>query len=304
VPDKAYQPNALGSDVARNPRQYVLRRLAGALVRLFGLNRSGEFATEFAQAIQPITRLRTPQGEMLCRGGHGRLVWRVRSFHEEEPDTIKWLDALQPTDVLWDVGANVGMYSVYAARFRRSKVFAFEPEAQNYALLVENISLNRAGDLCKPVMCAIFAAQGFGGLEVRYVTKGGAYNHFGRGGDRPVYAPEPSSAEASGAVTQMVFGTSLDELLRDPMFVPPTHLKIDVDGREPEIIDGAGALLQHAGLRSVLIELCRRSSRDMEIPGRLEKLGFKLVSQRSNWDYREDRSRENENPTVNMIFSR
>ena len=139
------------------------------------------FGTEFAQSIDPVIEVSTKHGSMLCRGGHGRLLWRARSFHEEEPETLRWLDELDVDDVLWDVGANVGMYSLYAGKFRGCRVVAFEPEAQNYALLVDNFALNGLGDRCFPVMTALYDSDGFGYLDVRYVTKGGAYNHFTSG---------------------------------------------------------------------------------------------------------------------------
>ena len=69
-------------------------------------------------------------------------AWRVRSMYEKEPDTIRWLESIPEGAVLVDVGANVGMYSVFAAVVRKAKVYAFEPESQNYALLNANIAAN------------------------------------------------------------------------------------------------------------------------------------------------------------------
>jgi hypothetical protein len=43
---------------------------------------------------------------------------RAEQLLTKEPETIAWLDGLGPDDVLWDVGANVGMFSLYAAAAR------------------------------------------------------------------------------------------------------------------------------------------------------------------------------------------
>ena len=52
--------------------------------------------------------------------------WRVDSFHTKEPETIKWLSSICDSDVLFDVGANVGMYSIFAAKICGASVYAFE----------------------------------------------------------------------------------------------------------------------------------------------------------------------------------
>ena len=303
---KKFDVAAIASDVARSEEQARLRDAAELLIEQMRLNEAGAFATEFVQALRPVVTLQAPDGPVHFRGGHGRLIWRVDSFFEEEPDTIEWLDSMTEDDVLWDVGSNVGMYSLYAAKLRRSTVYAFEPESQNYATLCENIALNRVGDRCVPVMAAVSRRAGFGELAVRYVTKGGAYNQF-TGADQEDIAG-PTSVETAGnagpEIRQVVYGISLDELLDDPYFKAPTRLKGDVDGREADIFDGAGKLLRDRRLRGIMVELNRAFERDMAIPSMLEGLGFAKTAERSNWDYREDRSRESEYPTVNMIFAR
>ena len=67
--------------------------------------------------------------------------WRVTTFLTKEPETIEWIDTFAPGDVLFDIGANIGCYSIYAAS-RSVRVMAFEPESQNYALINQNIFLN------------------------------------------------------------------------------------------------------------------------------------------------------------------
>jgi len=49
----------------------------------------------------------------------------------KEPDTLMWIDKIPEHSVFWDVGANVGLYSCYAAKARNCIVFAFEPSVFN-----------------------------------------------------------------------------------------------------------------------------------------------------------------------------
>src|SRR5262249_51173601 len=86
--------------------------------------------------------------------------WRVDSLFEKEPVTIEWIGGFRAGEVLVDVGANVGMYTVWAAKTRRVRVFAFEPEAQNYALLNRNILLNGLETLASAYCLALSSEAG------------------------------------------------------------------------------------------------------------------------------------------------
>ena len=303
-PVEHFDPTAIGSDAPRSRRQLWMRRLARTLVSTLGLNRPTELATEIVQAIRPYATIPTRHGPLYCVTGHGRLVWRARTYHTEEPETIAWLDRMDSSSVYWDVGANVGLYAIHAARFRGARVLAFEPESQNFALLVENVFLNRVGDLCRPACIALSGRSGPGELAVRYLTKGGAYNHFLDGTTPPTPESQETSGNNSAGLHQVVYSVTLDDLVHEWGETPPTHLKIDVDGLEPSIIAGAHRLLDCMTLRTVLIEINRASPADLEIPKIITSHGFQLRSERSNWLSREDRTREHEMPTTNMIFDR
>lgn len=308
--NKAFDSAALGSDIARNRKQYWMRRIAAAVVGTLGLNRPNALSTEIVQAINPVATIDTRYGPLYCRTGHGRLLWRAETFFTEEPETIEWLDRLQPDDVLWDIGANVGLYSVYAAKFRKCKVLAFEPEAQNYALLLENIALNHLEGRCLPANLALTRQPEMGRLRVRYITKGGAYNMF-RGGvasEDEGALPESFLAAQKYALhdgfDQLMMGCSVDDLVFKHNLPAPTHLKIDVDSIEPEIVAGAMETIRGGTPRSILIELNTRSAADIAVPEQLAPLGFKVVSRRSNWESREDKTRATDLPADNVILER
>jgi len=262
--------------------------------------------TEIVQAINPIATVQTPQGPLLCRAGHGRLLWRARTFYTEEPITIAWLDRLTPQDVYWDIGANVGMYAIYAAKFRGCRTFAFEPESQNYALLVDNIVMNGVAENCLPAIIAVAQHAEVSKLRVRYVTKGGAFNMFqaAGGGDVPDSFQAAQSYEQHHGFEQLVFGCSVDELVRTYGLPAPTFIKLDVDGLEPRIIAGALETIRAGSVRSILVELNTKSAADMAIPGILAEHGFRQAQTSNTWDQREDRSRAEDLPTLNVVFDR
>ena len=63
----------------------------------------------------------------------------MRTLFSKEPITLAWIDTFKDGETLYDIGANVGMYTIYAAVMRKANVYAFEPEALNYAELNKNI---------------------------------------------------------------------------------------------------------------------------------------------------------------------
>ncbi len=303
---KSFDPSAIGSDVPRSKKQHYLRKFSKFFVNFVGLNKPGPLSTEIVQQIQPVIKIPTKKGDLLCKIDHGRLLWRANTFYIEEPETINWLDTLKKEDVLWDVGANVGLFSIYAAKVSGCKVYAFEPESQNYASLVENIALNDLGDLCFPAALAINDSSKIGQLNVRYITKSGAYNLF-ETDERKDYTPESIKSvggKENCVVKQLTYGVSIDDLINKHGLTPPSHIKIDVDSIEYFIIKGADKTLDSEQVKSVLVEVNRRSEYDLKIPEILKEKGFKLVSERSNWISREDRTKEQEYPATNMIFSR
>lgn len=68
--------------------------------------------------------------------------YRLDTFSTKEPETLDWIDSLAEGSVLWDIGANIGLYSIYAAKARNCRVYAFEPSVFNLELLAKNIFLN------------------------------------------------------------------------------------------------------------------------------------------------------------------
>lgn len=292
---KAYDPSAIGSDIPRTFQQYLARTFAKFLIRLSGLNRPNFLSTEIVQQIYPVCSIPTKFGVIRCKCGHGRLRWRATTFYTEEPETIKWLDSLAQDDLLWDIGSNVGLYAIYAAKKTGCRVLAVEPESQNYAILIENIALNNLQDYIGATNFAITSKFCVGRLEVHDITKGGAYNQFLPG-------ISPGKNKNGVPISQLQIGVSLNDLVSRFNLPVPTHVKIDVDGNEPDIIAGAGEVLKHNRCRSILMEIQRDDPQSLAIVDKLKEYGFRILSQRSNWESRSNRAREKEHPAINIIF--
>ena len=68
--------------------------------------------------------------------------WRAQTIFTKEPITIEWIRNFKKNSIFYDIGANVGIYSIFAALVSKVKVISFEPESGNYNVLMENINLN------------------------------------------------------------------------------------------------------------------------------------------------------------------
>lgn len=219
-----------------------------------------------------VHRVRIRGGELAFHVPGALLYDRAAGMLSKEPDTLRWLDAMAAGDVLWDIGANVGVFSLYAAARARCRVLAFEPSAANFHFLARNLQLN-AGLRVDAYCVALAGRTGLGAMNLATPAAGMAMAQFGKPGEASPYWDGPVSA------THGMVGFTIDDFVArfEPPF--PTHVKIDVDGLEPDILEGAAATLADARVRSVMAEV---SLTDEQARGRslaaLEKAGFALLS--------------------------
>ena len=197
---------------------------------------------------------------------------RIEYRQTKEPETVAWLNQMPEGKVLWDVGANVGTYSLYAARQRGMRVLAFEPHYANFFALNENIRLSQATSLIQAYCTAFDSKEGLSGFYAPHTSIGGSGSNLGA----------PVNDQGLGYEAQFVqggLGISVDkftELFNPPL---PTAIKIDVDGLELEILQGATSLLENSELRFLSIEMndARENERDNALQI-LSDSGFVSVS--------------------------
>jgi FkbM family methyltransferase len=193
--------------------------------------------------------------------------WRVDSLFHKEPVTLAWIAGFESTDVLVDVGANVGMYTIWAAKTRGVRVYAFEPESQNYALLNRNIALNDLGALVKAYCLGLSDAAGYSELHLSAIMIGGSCHSLG---ERVDFRHQPMKP----AFSQGCVAARIDDLVSSGLMPVPNHIKIDVDGFEPKVIAGAAGVLRERTLRSLLIEVNQNLSDHLDMVAHLGTLGF------------------------------
>lgn len=200
------------------------------------------------ERLRQVERVELPSGgSMSVFCDHPQVLSRVERVYSKEPHTIAWLNGLDETDILWDIGANVGIYSLYAALERGARVMAFEPMRENFEALQANVRLNKIGDKVSAIPLAASDEEALGHFFVRNSNVGSSGHQFGRNVDERGEEFEPADIES-------VLAARLDCLIDVFRMPAPTYLKIDVDGLELKVIAGAGSLLRHPKLKSVLVE--------------------------------------------------
>ena len=220
----------------------------------------------------PVRTIRTLAGPIRFVCENPLTLWRATTFFKKEPDTLEWIDRMHPGDVLFDIGANVGLYTIYAAK-RGVRVFAFEPESQNYALLNRNIYLNGLQDHVTALNVALSDRNVIDALYLSSMEKGASLHTVHSNVD---------FAEQVFAVgfRQGVLAATLDSLVEEWQLPLPTHIKMDVDGHESAIVHGAEKVLGDRNLQSVLVELNLETGKDRAVIDALANNGLRLEAQR------------------------
>lgn len=193
----------------------------------------------------------------------------VHTFLTEEPETIAWIDnRIRPGEVVWDVGANIGLYACYAAR-AGARVIAIEPSGINFGQLVAHVELNGLADVVAPYCLALTEASRATELFMSGFEAGHAFSSIG--------APESQVSVFDPVFRQATLAFAADDLVERFALPTPDHLKIDVDGAEIPILRGAEGLLKD--VRSVLIEVEGRNAErlDSDILPLMSAAGLNLV---------------------------
>jgi FkbM family methyltransferase len=220
------------------------------------------------EALNPRSEIEHDGAKMVFATPSVLTHWRVESIYEKEPWTLEWIAGFHPGEIFLDCGANVGMYTIWAAVTRRVRVYAFEPESQNYALLNRNILLNEVGHLVDAYCVGLSDAAGLSKLHMADLRAGGSCHSLGEALD---FRHEPLNTEFS----QGCIADTLDALVAKRYIPVPNHIKIDVDGFEPKVIAGALATLSEKPVRSLLIETNQNLADHRDMVKVLNDLGFK-----------------------------
>jgi len=238
------------------------------------LRKANKFSCRVSQEIEPYYAFEISEGRgtyrFFCPNLH--TYRRARSLFVKEPETINWINSFSSGEVLFDIGANVGLYSIYAAALG-VQVVAFEPESQNYAILNRNIHLNNLKGNIIAYNLALSNETRIGSLYLSKFEAGAALHNFSEAKDWKHQSFDSQFQQGCISIT-------LDEFIKIADVDFPVHIKIDVDGIESKVVEGAKGIFNNPRLKSVLIELNDELEEDQQLKNLIISYGYKLIEKK------------------------
>jgi FkbM family methyltransferase len=188
----------------------------------------------YAGIVKPVARkFLEPRARTITQGEGAGFRFSARDVNGafaagtyEPPIQRALARCLKPGDVFYDIGANVGFFSILAATLTGSggAVYAFEPVPDNVASIHRNVRLN---GLTNVKVHAVAVAATSGREELVLARNRGGASLASAG----VHVPDP-------AATMPVRTVAIDEFIQRPNTAPPTLVKIDVEGAELGVLQG------------------------------------------------------------------
>jgi FkbM family methyltransferase len=236
----------------QHPLRTCLRLIRWELLRLANGRLNYKYDEDFRITLQP-------------NEGASRLTYY---FGVSEPELFRVYDEfIRPKMTIVDAGANIGLHSLFFSKRigEEGKIYAFEPAREIFRRMIEHIRNNRVTNI-EGLCLALGAKQG--SAEV-VDNKEDTSRTFVR-----------SSPSNSGEIPTAVVET-LDAFAEVRGLERIDFLKIDVEGFESEILEGALSLLTHQAIKVIQIELDERSldragSKKSAVVSLLTKKGYSL----------------------------
>jgi len=217
--------------------------------------------------------------------------------HTKEPEMANWFETFfEKGDIFYDIGANVGAYSLMASKLfdGKVKVYAFEPGFINFAKLSKNIFINNSQENIIPIQIALSDQTRIDMFHYSNLTPGGALHALGKPIDYKGEVFEP-------IYKQPIIAFQLDDFISIFNIPTPNHVKIDVDGIESKIIRGAQKTLCNPNLRSLIVEVDEKGLETPQMINFLRDQGFSI---HSKYKYVDADHNEHVSKLFNYLFQK
>ncbi len=185
---------------------------------------------------------------------------------------MRWIENFAENSILWDIGANIGLYTCYAAKLKNTSVYAFEPSVFNIELLTKNVFLNQLSK--KVTIVPLPLVDKIKESEFNLTSKdiGGSNSTFSKD-----YTYDGSKLKKE--FHYKMLGINMNDCVNVLKIKQPDYIKIDVDGIEHLILEGGNQVLRQT--RSVLVEVDEKFTLQVEKTKKyLTESGLKLTEKK------------------------
>lgn len=184
--------------------------------------------------------------------------YRIKSFSNKEPMTLKWIDTFEKNSIFFDIGANIGLYSIYAAKSRDTIVYGFEASFNNLRTFHINTSMNNLSNMINIIPNSLYSSNKINKFSLNSNVVGDANNSV----------TETTKNKNFYKTNSLNLNTFFDIYSLKNI----DYLKIDVDGNELDILIGSLNILNN--VKSILIELSYNHDETSKIINLLEENNF------------------------------
>ena len=211
------------------------------IFKLFRINGSNKFSNWILEILKPYVIVKSKVDTNIMFKwitGHNRLLWRANTFDTEEKMMVIWLSKFKKDDIFLDIGANCGIYTL-AAACKCTNITAVELDPINIGILKENLVLNNFEER---ILIIPFAAGHSNKKEFIYFrssSKSDAFQTIGKPSELGT-----NFYEGKHKSPQLLF--SLDFIYSEFKLDLPNKIKIDVDGNEKIVFEGAKQVILNA----------------------------------------------------------
>lgn len=202
----------------------------------------------------------------------------LKDYEFETTSAIKKI--LKKGDVVFDIGANIGYYTLIFAKLvgKTGAVHSFEPSIREFASLCENIKLNKYNNIFLNQV-AVTNYDGFMKMAIFEDSTFGAYNTIGK--------PTHQIVESQVYKEEIIKSLSLDTYCKIYGSLTPQLIKVDIEGAELQLINGGTKLLSSPKSPILVIEICEKTlkgtrSSPQAVVEKLRYFGYDLFSIKRN----------------------
>jgi len=204
---------------------FLYRFISKLIIFILGLDKFKEFSNSFQQTLSTSIKIVFKKKKFIFKDGHERLLWRYKTQFKEEKFLCNWIDNFAKNDIFCDIGSNVGMFTVYAAK--KNLTYSIEPHPANLHYLYWNLFLNSVEKNVIVIPNALYDHNKKINFILRDLTPGVAKNFLGK-----------NETGLKNKISFRSLSTKLDDIILNYKLLPPNKIKIDVDGNELHILKG------------------------------------------------------------------
>ena len=204
------------------------------------------------------------------------LIKRCASYMDDEPLTLDWLASFDNNSVFYDIGSNIGGFSFLASIMHSNiKIFSFEPNFMNIYCQIKTCVKNKFLNIF-PMNLAINNNNEFNFFKYDWLNNG-SKGTFGEELKTQMLNSDFSNPFKRGVSSNIgILGISLDSLVYDYGIDIPNYIKIDVDGNELLVLEGAKKLLREETVKEIFVEIDDKIYANNDIENFMKQYSYKI----------------------------